>query len=120
VPRLVPAEPQQPTSASYVTLLQHVDRQTLEQHGEPAHRLGAEEGRLSDPAGRAADTWRSGMQVGQERAPVQMAPGPLLGVVVDRKLGAAFGAAKPSALRMLRPHVDPAPVDGQLDPAHLP
>jgi EAL domain-containing protein (putative c-di-GMP-specific phosphodiesterase class I) len=49
-----------------------------------------------------------------------MAPGPFLGVVVDRKLRPAFGAGKPSALRMLHPHVDTAPVDGQLDPAHLP
>jgi len=49
-----------------------------------------------------------------------MAPGPFLAVVVDRELGAAFGAGEPSPLGMLGPHVDPAPVDRELDPAHLP
>jgi len=60
------------------------------------------------------------MEVGQERAAVEMAPGPLLGVVVDRKLRPAFGTGKPSGFRMLGPQLDTAPVYKQLDPTHLP
>jgi len=120
VPRLVPAEAQQPTCTFCVALLQQLDRQALEDHGEAAHRLGPGKGHLSDPVGGALDAWRPGMQVGQERTAVEMAPGPLLGVVVDRKLRPAFGTGKPSGFRMLGPQLDTAPVYGQLDPTHLP
>jgi len=64
VPRLVPAEPQQPGGTFDVALFQHVDRQALEQHGEAAHRLGPREGRLAGPVGGALHAWRPGMQVG--------------------------------------------------------
>jgi len=60
------------------------------------------------------------MQVGQERAAVEMTPGSFLGVVIDRELCIALRASEPSALRMLGPHVHSTPVEGQLDPINLP
>jgi len=120
VPRFVPAEAKQPGGPLDVALFEHVDGQALEQHGEPAHRLGPGEGDLTHAMGRALDARRAGMQVGQERAAVEMAPDPLLGVVVDGQLGAALRTREPGALGMLGPHVNPAAVDRQLDAAHLP
>jgi hypothetical protein len=60
------------------------------------------------------------VQVGEERAAVEVPPGAFLAVVVDRQLEVTLRAGEPRSSWMLGPHVDPLVVDGHLDPAHLP
>jgi hypothetical protein len=60
------------------------------------------------------------VQVGEERAAVEVSPGAFLAVVVDRELEVTLRAGEPRSSRMLGPDVDPPAVDGKLDPAHLP
>jgi hypothetical protein len=103
-------------SHSYSTSIARRSNSTLKRLGGSAHGKG----HPSHAVGGAVDSWRAGVQVGQEPTAVEMAPGPFLGVVVDAKLGAALWTGEPSAPHMLSPHVDPAPADRQLDPAHPP
>jgi hypothetical protein len=60
------------------------------------------------------------MQVGLIWAAVQVTPGPLLGVVVERQCLHTLGAGPPHAFRMLGPPVNALPLDVQLDTAHAP
>jgi len=60
------------------------------------------------------------VQVGEERAAVEVPPGAFLAMVVDGELEVTLRAGEPRSSWMLGPYVDPPAVDGQLDPAHLP
>jgi len=86
MPRLVPAEPQQPGGTFDIALSQHVDSEPLEQHGEAAHRLGPRQRHLAHPVGGALDARWPCVQVGEERAAVEVPPGAFLAMVVDGEL----------------------------------
>jgi hypothetical protein len=60
------------------------------------------------------------VEVGQELAAVEVPPGSLLAVVIDRQQGGALRAGEPCLPWMLGPHVDALAVHRQLDAAHLP
>ncbi len=120
MPLLLPAQPQQPGRAEHVALLEHVDRQPLEQHGEPGMRLGPRQLDLAHPVLRASHPRRTGVQERQERARVQMPPRPLLGVVIDRQPALAVRAGEPGPARMDHPHVHPTVLDRQLYTSHPP
>jgi len=65
--------------------------------------------------GGALDPGRTGMEERGELARVEVAPRPLLGVVIDRQQRVALGAGEARALGVAYLYVNPLALDGQLD-----
>ncbi len=119
-PALIPGKTQDPTRSHHVALLEHVDGQALEQRREPGHRLRPRKACLAHPVVGALDTRWPGVQIGQEPATVEVAPGPLLAVVVHRQRRIALRTGEANAFGVADPHVNSHLSHRQLDPIHLP
>ena len=104
-PRLVPADPEKSCLTGNVTRFQSVDRQALEQLGEPSPGFGPGNRYLPDSVCRTGDPGNPGMEIGEELAAVQMPPDPLLRMIKHRKLHSAFRAVKQNLRRMSNHHV---------------
>ena len=106
-PRLIPADPEKSRRTGHIARFQHIDRQTLEQLGEPSPGFGPGNRNLPDSVGRTGDPGNPGMEIAEELATVQMSPDPLLRMVEDRRLCSAFRAGKQNPRRMRNRHVHP-------------
>ena len=118
--RLVPRQPENLRGTGDVGLEQHVDGETLEQRGEPRAWLRPRHLDLSHAVLAAVHPRDPCVQVRQELAAVEVAPDPLL-VVVVQAAGDATLRARP-ALRLSVPgvDVDALPLHVELDPADSP
>ena len=120
LPGLIPADPQDPRGPAHVRLPQHVDGQALEQRGEPRPGLGPGQAHLPHAMGGTLHPRRPGVQVGLELATIQMAPRPLLPVVVQGQRGRTLRARPARAVGMAGPDLDPLLLHLQLHPEDRP
>ncbi len=114
-PALVPARLQDVRRPRDVGLFEHVDGEALEGPGEAAARLGPGKVDLAHPVGRAVDPGRPGVQPSGEPAGVEVAPGPLFGVVVERQLDFALRAGPQPALVVRDDDVHSPVLDREVD-----
>ena len=119
-PGLIPADPQDLRGSRHVALPPHIDGEALEEQRKSRPPLRPWHRDLDHSVFPAGHPWDPRMQVGLELAAVEMAPGPLLGVIVQRQRLGAVRARPHRVLRVLGPHIHSLPGDVQLDAAHGP
>ena len=117
-PGLIPADPQDLRGSRHVALPQHFDGEALEEQRESRPRLRPWHRDLDHPVFPAGHPWDARVQMGLELAAVEMAPGPLLGVIVQRQRLGAVRARPHRVIWVLGPHVHALPCDVQMDAAH--
>ena len=120
MPALIPADVQDLARPGDIGLLEHIDREALEQRREAGMRLGPRQKHLAHPVSGAAHPRRAGVQPGEKPARVQVTPRPLLGMIKARQLRAALRTRPAHPLGVANHHVDPLLAHRQLDLLHLP
>lgn len=77
-----------------VARLQNIDRQALKQLGEASPGFGPENRHLPYSMRLTRDPGNPGMKIGEELTTVQVSPDPLLRIIKDQRLRAAFRGGK--------------------------
>ena len=119
-PCLVPADPEELGGRRGVGLLHHLDAPALEEGSEPAVGLSPRDSDLELAVARALHAGDPGVKVGLEGATVQVAPGPLLGVVEEGERGATLRTGPFLLGRVGSPDIHPLLLRVHLDPFHGP
>jgi hypothetical protein len=117
---LVPGEPGQAGRSLSAALLQRLDAPPLHGHGQPRRTVRQRRPDLQRAILRTGHARKCRMQPGLVLAGVQMPPGALGRVVVDRQRRAAGRAGEDPSRGMLEPHVDTLPGIVHLHTAHPP
>lgn len=116
----VPAQPEDLRGTADAGLQQHVDREPLEPRREPRRRIRPRHPDLPHAMVVAADPRDAGVEVGLERAAVQVAPRPFLIVIVQPTVLAALGTWPRLHLVVLGPHIHALLLHIELDAVHGP
>src|SRR5207245_10734182 len=113
-------ELEDPRRSPGIVLLAHVDGEALEEPREPAPGFGPRHLHLTDGMVRALDPGRPGVDPGLELHGVEMAPEPLLFVVVGGELLPALRARPEGAVAVFKIDIDALLGNVQLDTTHMP
>ena len=120
MPRLVPADAQDPGGPADVAFFQHVDRQPLKQQREARVGLGPRQAHLPHAMVRASDPRGPRVQGGHELTGVEVAPRPFGRVVVDGQLFPTRRTGPADAGRVPGPHIHAFLRHRQVDAGHRP
>src|SRR5262249_31602236 len=105
MPGFRPADPQDLGRAQDAGLSQDIDSQTLKQRCESTMPFGPWELHLTNAVFITFDPWRASVEDRLELATIEMAPSPLLAVVIERADYAALGTDPFMVVRMLSPDI---------------
>ena len=104
VPGFVPRDTQDLTGPLHVRGAQNSDPQRFEQMRKPTPSLRPRQTHLLDPVLRTRHPWGPCVQIGQKLHAVQVTPGSLAQMVIDRQFLSTLRAGKPLPRRV--PHID--------------
>src|SRR4030095_6881530 len=107
VPRLIPANAEDPHRSRYVDFSQDVDREAFEQRCKPRPVFCPRKPNLANAVLGTMHARRPRMEMRLELAAVAVTPRALLRMVIGAELATASRTRPPNTLRMLHPNVHP-------------